>query len=85
MHRLIAKDQCNAERIFPYRRAARSGIEAPVFPEWFACDTADGDTPGRRRLVRFGDLKPPARKEHEADDGKKRRTSPVRFSLAPVS
>jgi hypothetical protein len=54
-------------------------IEAPVFPEWFVCDAVDNDVPGRRRLVRFGDLKPPARKEHVADDGKRRRASPVRF------
>ena len=61
------------------RRAAKPSIDGVVFPEWFVCDTADGDPPGRRRLVRFGDLKPPARKEHVADDGKKRHASPVRF------
>lgn len=62
------------------RRVARPpSIESPVFPEWFVCDAVDGDTPGRRRLVRFSDLKPPARKEHMADDGKRRRASPVRF------
>jgi hypothetical protein len=63
------------------RRVPRPpSIEAPVFPEWFVCDTIEGDTPGRRRLVRFNDLKAPARKEHVADDdGKRRRVSPVRF------
>lgn len=54
-------------------------IEAPVFPEWFVCDAVEDDSPGRRRLVRFADLRPPARKEHVADDGKRRRASPVRF------
>jgi hypothetical protein len=61
------------------RQAARPSIMSVVFPGWFVCDTIDGDTPGRRRLVRFQDLKPPGRKVHEADDGKKRRASPVRF------
>jgi hypothetical protein len=63
------------------RRVARPpAIESPIFPEWFVCDTVDGDAPGRRRLVRFRDLKPPACKEHVADDdNKKRRASPVRF------
>jgi hypothetical protein len=61
------------------RRLGRPSIETPIFPEWFVCDTIDGDAPGRRRLVRFTDLKLPARKEHEADDRKKRRASPVRF------
>ncbi|WP_270934136.1 DUF1998 domain-containing protein [Falsiroseomonas oryzae] len=62
------------------RRVTRPpAIEAPVFPEWFVCDAVEGDAPGRRRLVRFSDLKPPARKEHVADDGKRRRASPVRF------
>jgi hypothetical protein len=63
------------------RRVPRPpSIESPVFPEWFVCDTIDGDTSGRRRLVRFNDLKAPARKEHVADDdGKRRRASPVRF------
>jgi len=61
------------------RRVAKPFIESPVFPEWFVCDAIDGDTAGRRRLVRFGDLKPPARKEHVAEDGKKRRASPIRF------
>lgn len=62
------------------RRVTRPpSIEAPVFPEWFVCDAIEGDTPGRRRLVRFTDLKIPARKEHVADDGKRRRASPVRF------
>ena len=50
-----------------------------MFPEWFVCDTVEGDPPGRRRLVRFSDLKPPARKEHVADDDKKRRAPPIRF------
>jgi hypothetical protein len=61
------------------RKAARPSIKSVVFPGWFVCDTVEGDTPGRRRLVRFQDLKAPARKVHEADDGKKRRASPVRF------
>lgn len=61
------------------RRQARPAIEVPVFPQWFVCDVVDGDAPGRRRLVRFSDLKAPTRKEHVADDGKKRRASPVRF------
>lgn len=61
------------------RRAARPSVEAPVFPEWFVCDVIEGDTPGHRRLVRFPDLKPPARLEHVAEDGKRRRASPVRF------
>lgn len=62
------------------RRVTRPpAIEAPVFPEWFVCDTAHGDTAGRRRLVRFADLRPPLRKDHVADDGKRRRASPVRF------
>jgi hypothetical protein len=61
------------------RRAAKPFIESPVFPEWFVCDTIDSDPPGRRRLVRFNDLKPPARKEHVAEDGKRRRASPIRF------
>jgi hypothetical protein len=61
------------------RRVAKPFIESPVFPEWFVCDTLDADPPGRRRLVRFNDLKPPARKEHVADDSKRRRASPIRF------
>jgi hypothetical protein len=61
------------------RRAPKPYIESIVFPEWFVCDTVEGDPPGRRRLVRFSDLTPPARKEHVADDGKKRRASPIRF------
>jgi hypothetical protein len=61
------------------RRAAKPFIESAVFPEWFVCDTIDGDPPGRRRVVRFNDLHPPARKEHVADDGKRRRASPIRF------
>lgn len=61
------------------RRLAKPFMEASVFPEWFVCDVVDGDQPGRRRLVRFSDLKPPARKEHVAEDGKKRRASPIRF------
>ena len=61
------------------RRIPRPFVDAPLFPEWFVCDTLDGDAPGRRRLVRFADLKAPMRKEHLADDGKKRRASPVRF------
>jgi hypothetical protein len=61
------------------RRLARPAIEAPVFPQWFVCDTIDGDPPGRRRLVRFSDLAPPSRKDHVAEDGRRRRASPVRF------
>lgn len=61
------------------RRLTPPAIVSPVFPEWFVCDTAEGDTPGRRRLVRLSDLQPPSRKEHVADDRKKRRASPVRF------
>jgi hypothetical protein len=61
------------------RRLARPAIEAPVFPQWFVCDVVDGDTPGRRRLVRFSDLSPPARKEHVGEDRRRRRASPVRF------
>ena len=61
------------------RRVAKPSVESGVFPEWFICDALDGDLPGRRRLVRFSDLKPPGRKEHVADDGRKRRASPVRF------
>jgi len=62
------------------RRVTRPpAIEASVFPQWFVCDAIDGDTPGRRRLVRFGDLKPPSRKEYVAEDRKRRRASPVRF------
>lgn len=54
-------------------------VEAPVFPEWFVCDAGEGDPPGRRRLVRFSDLKLPQRKEHQPEGGKARRVSPVRF------
>jgi hypothetical protein len=61
------------------RRVPKPFIESIVFPEWFVCDTVEGDQPGRRRVVRFSDLTPPARKEHVADDGKKRRASPIRF------
>jgi hypothetical protein len=61
------------------RRVLRPSVEASIFPEWFVCDTIDGDPPGRRRLIRFTDLQPPARKEHVGEDGKKRRASPVRF------
>jgi hypothetical protein len=61
------------------RRVAKPFIESTVFPEWFVCDTTDGDPTGRRRLVRFNDLKAPTRKEHVAEDGKKRRASPIRF------
>jgi hypothetical protein len=61
------------------RNAARPAVDAPVFPEWFVCDTNPGDPPGRRRLVRFADLAPPSRRDHVADDGKRRRASPVRF------
>ena len=61
------------------RRAAKPFIELAVFPEWFVCDIIDGDPPGRRRLVRFSDLRPPARKEYVGDDSKKRRASPIRF------
>lgn len=57
----------------------KPAIISPIFPEWFVCDTVEGDTPGRRRLVRLSDLRLPARKDHEADDGRKRRVSPVRF------
>lgn len=61
------------------RRLARPAVEAPVFPQWFVCDVTEGDIPGRRRLVRFNDLLPPTRKEHVAEDRKRRRASPVRF------
>ncbi|MGH7058598.1 MAG: hypothetical protein ACREFZ_12150, partial [Acetobacteraceae bacterium] len=61
------------------RGAPRAAIDAPIFPEWFVCDSIDGDPPGQRRLVRFDDLIAPARKEYLADDGKRRRVSPVRF------
>ncbi|MEY9161636.1 DrmB family protein [Bradyrhizobium japonicum] len=55
------------------------GIKATVFPRWFACDAVAGDHPNRRRLVRFQDLEPPKRLEHKADDGKRRKASPIRF------
>lgn len=61
------------------RRAPRPFVECQIFPEWFVCDALETDPPGRRRLVRFTDLKPPARKEHETEDRKRRRASPVRF------
>lgn len=61
------------------RRAPKPTVEAPVFPEWFICNTEPSDPPGRRRLVRFDDLMAPARKQHQADDKIKRRVSPVRF------
>ncbi len=61
------------------RRTTPPAIVTPIFPEWFACDTVEGDRSGRRRFVRLSDLQPPARKEHVADDRKRRRASPVRF------
>ncbi len=54
-------------------------IKATVFPRWFACDAIAGDPPNRRRLARFQDLEAPKRLEHKGDDGKRRRTSPIRF------
>lgn len=60
-------------------RAFKPALEAPIFPQWFVCDTAPGDAPNRRRMVKFQELTPPARKQHEAEDKIKRRTSPVRF------
>ncbi|TWB25631.1 DUF1998 domain-containing protein [Nitrospirillum bahiense] len=61
-------------------RASRPpSIDAPLFPEWFVCETIDGDKPGRRRLVRFSDLEPQKRKEYIGEDRKKRKVSPVRF------
>lgn len=54
-------------------------VKATVFPRWFVCDAVDGDQPNRRRLVRFQDLDPPARKQHKGEDGKRREVSPIRF------
>lgn len=55
------------------------GIQATVFPRWFACDAVTGDRQNRRRMVRFGDLDPPKRLEHRGEDNKKRKASPIRF------
>lgn len=54
-------------------------IRATIFPRWFACDTAPGDPPDRRRLVRFQQLEAPKRSDYRGDDGKRRRVSPIRF------
>ena len=61
----------------PKRRAP--GIKATVFPRWFVCDAITGDAQNRRRLVRFQELDPPKRKDHVADDGKRRKAAPIRF------
>ena len=55
------------------------GIKGTVFPRWFVCEAVPGDQTNRRRLVRFQDLDPPRRKDHKADDGKRRQVSPIRF------
>jgi hypothetical protein len=54
-------------------------IRATIFPRWFVCDTAPGDPPDRRRLVRFQQLEAPKRLDYRGDDGKRRRVSPIRF------
>jgi hypothetical protein len=54
-------------------------IKATVFPRWFVCDAAPTDPPNRRRLARFQELEAPKRLTFRGDDGKPRRTSPIRF------
>ena len=54
-------------------------IKATVFPRWFVCDAGPNDPPNRRRLARFQDLEPPKRLVYKGDDGKGRKTSPIRF------
>ena len=60
-------------------RIPSPAVRATVFPRWFACDALSGDTPNRRRLVRFQDLDPPKRVLYIGPDGKKREASPIRF------
>src|SRR5262245_60593134 len=52
------------------------GIQATVFPRWFACDAVAGDPPNRRRMVRFGDLDPPKRLDYRGEGSKKQKASP---------
>lgn len=71
------------------------GVPVTVFPTWFTCDTvepapggtgsADGpDGAGRggrrrRRMVRWTNLDPPARKKYRDDEGKAHDVTPLRF------
>jgi len=66
------------------------GVDAIVFPTWFVCEAVEpptghsGDASGgatrRRRMVRWTDLIPPARKKYpDEDTGRQLDVTPIRF------
>lgn len=70
------------------KKGAPSGVETPVFPKWFVCETTDSEPAEgakagrRRRLVRWNDLDSKGRRKFVFDDGRKSEVTPIRFVCA---